>query len=42
MKMLDTKSSQIMKDYKEMRNKMKSYAEFEEIGEFKSLIDNDI
>lgn len=42
MKMLDTKSSQIIKDYKEMRNKMKSYAEFEEIGEFKSLIDNDI
>ena len=42
MKMLDTKSSQIIKDYKEMRNKMKTYAEFEEIGEFKSLIDNDI
>ncbi len=42
MKMLDTKSSQIIKDYKEIKNKMKSYAEFEEIGEFKSLIDNDI
>ncbi len=42
LKMLDTKSSQIMREYKEMKNKMKSYAEFEEIGEFKSLIDNDI